>query len=115
MSATNLEIPHRLPEAAGSHPQVESQRPMFHALNAKSAIRDYCIRFCEELLVAHLREENRSYQPLAERIKKEMDSKFGSTWHVCVGTDFGAQIAFERDGLLAFAIQKHNFLVWKHL
>ena len=102
-------------ERASVRQAIDSRRLTIPASSIKNEIRDFCINITEEFLAIYLKEECKVFQGLAEKIKNAMDKTWGPTWHVCVGTHFGSYVGYEKNHMIGFAIQKYNFLIWKHL
>ncbi|PVF95473.1 hypothetical protein CPB86DRAFT_711178 [Serendipita vermifera] len=50
---------------------------------------------------------------IAAEVKKEFDKKFGPTWHVVVGKNFGSYVTHETKHFIYFYISNIAFLVWK--
>lgn len=50
---------------------------------------------------------------IAAEIKKECDKKFGPTWHVVVGKNFGSYVTHETKHFIYFYISNIAFLIWK--
>ncbi|OMJ24275.1 Dynein light chain 1, cytoplasmic [Smittium culicis] len=46
--------------------------------------------------------ENKIEKDIAAYIKKECDKKFGPTWHVIVGRNFGSYVTHAHRSILAF-------------
>ena len=115
MSLIQDESNSRKGEYMGSIQGIDSRRAVVHVCNMKMEFKEFCLRISEELLTAHLKEDCKVFQILAEKIKLGMDKKLGPTWHVCVGTEFGSFVGFEKNSMIIFAIQKYFFLIWKHL
>ena len=55
-------------------------------------------------------EEQRS---VAQFMKRELDRKYGNTWHVIVGHAFGSFVTHEERSHLYFFIRDVGFLVWR--
>lgn len=52
-----------------------------------------------------------SYKEIAFLLKTKLDSAYGATWHVIVGTHFGGNVTNEAESLLNFTLDKVSFLV----
>ncbi|KAI6101308.1 outer dynein arm light chain 8 [Pisolithus sp. B1] len=50
---------------------------------------------------------------IAAQIKKEFDSKYGPTWHVVVGKNFGSYVTHETKHFIYFYIGALAILIWK--
>ncbi|KAG8844096.1 Dynein light chain [Serendipita sp. 405] len=50
---------------------------------------------------------------IAADVKKEFDKRFGPTWHVVVGKNFGSYVTHETKHFIYFYISNIAFLVWK--
>jgi dynein light chain LC8-type len=50
---------------------------------------------------------------VAQFMKRELDRKYGSTWHVIVGHAFGSFVTHEERSHLYFFIRDVGFLVWR--
>ncbi len=50
---------------------------------------------------------------IAQWIKRELDKKYGHTWHVIVGRHFGSFVSHDDKNYLYFFISDLGFLVWK--
>ncbi|SCU88884.1 LAMI_0D11650g1_1 [Lachancea mirantina] len=50
---------------------------------------------------------------IAAMIKKDLDVKYGSTWHVIVGKSFGSYVTNEKGHFIYFYIGQFAFLVFK--
>lgn len=55
--------------------------------------------------------ETYSYKDIAFLLKSKLDSTYGSTWHVVVGTHFGGNVTSDEETLVNFTIDKMSFLV----
>jgi dynein light chain LC8-type len=55
-------------------------------------------------------EEQRS---VAQFMKRELDRKYGNTWHVVCGHSFGSFVTHEERSHLYFFIRDVGFLVWR--
>ncbi|GJJ10871.1 Dynein light chain 1, cytoplasmic [Clathrus columnatus] len=50
---------------------------------------------------------------IASSIKKEFDRKYGPTWHVVVGKNFGSYVTHETKHFIYFYIGPLAFLIWR--
>jgi len=50
---------------------------------------------------------------IASNLKKEFDRKYGPTWHVVVGKNFGSYVTHETKHFIYFYIGPLAFLIWK--
>ncbi|CCE62874.1 hypothetical protein TPHA_0D02370 [Tetrapisispora phaffii CBS 4417] len=50
---------------------------------------------------------------IAGSIKKQLDTKFGNTWHVIVGKNFGSYVTHEKGHFIYFYIGSTALLVFK--
>ncbi|KAF8582465.1 hypothetical protein K439DRAFT_1661798 [Ramaria rubella] len=50
---------------------------------------------------------------IAANVKKEFDRKYGPTWHVVVGKNFGSYVTHETKHFIYFYIGPLAFLIWK--
>lgn len=50
---------------------------------------------------------------IAANIKKEFDKKYGPTWHVVVGKNFGSYVTHETKHFIYFYIGTLAILLWK--
>ena len=50
---------------------------------------------------------------LASYLKKEFDRKYGPTWHVIAGENFGSYFTHEFRQFIFFEIDDMNVLLWK--
>ncbi|KAG8892619.1 Dynein light chain [Tulasnella sp. 403] len=50
---------------------------------------------------------------IAAYCKREFDKKFGATWHVVVGKNFGSYVTHETKHFIYFYIGPLAFLIWK--
>ncbi|KAF8507706.1 dynein light chain type 1-domain-containing protein [Gautieria morchelliformis] len=50
---------------------------------------------------------------IAANIKKEFDRKYGPTWHVVVGKNFGSYVTHETKHFIYFYVGPLAILVWK--
>ncbi|KAF9244089.1 dynein light chain type 1-domain-containing protein [Melanogaster broomeanus] len=50
---------------------------------------------------------------IAAQIKKEFDKRFGATWHVVVGKNFGSYVTHETKHFIYFYIGPLAILIWK--
>jgi dynein light chain LC8-type len=57
--------------------------------------------------------EKRYFKDLAEFIKKAFDEKFGGTWHVIVGLNFGAFVSYETKCFIHFFVNQIGFMIFK--
>jgi dynein light chain LC8-type len=49
----------------------------------------------------------------AAYIKKELDARYGTTWHCIVGQKFGSYVTHETKHFIYFYIEKLAFLIFK--
>lgn len=49
---------------------------------------------------------------IAQFMKRELDRKYGSTWHCIVGRQFGSYVSHDDKNYLYFFIGDVGFLVW---
>ncbi|CAB4253701.1 similar to Saccharomyces cerevisiae YDR424C DYN2 Cytoplasmic light chain dynein, microtubule motor protein [Maudiozyma barnettii] len=52
---------------------------------------------------------------IAASIKHQLDSKYGNTWHVIVGKNFGSYVTHEKGNFIYFYIGPLAFLIFKTL
>ncbi|KZP16606.1 hypothetical protein FIBSPDRAFT_934517 [Athelia psychrophila] len=50
---------------------------------------------------------------IAAQIKKEFDRKYGPTWHVVVGKNFGSYVTHETKHFIYFYVGSLAILIWK--
>ncbi|KAH6888793.1 outer dynein arm light chain 8 [Coprinopsis sp. MPI-PUGE-AT-0042] len=50
---------------------------------------------------------------MASFIKKALDRKHGTTWHVIVGKNFGSFVTYETKHFIYFYVGPLAFLIWK--
>ncbi|CAE6437511.1 unnamed protein product [Rhizoctonia solani] len=50
---------------------------------------------------------------IAAHIKREFDRRYGTTWHVVVGKNFGSYVTHETKHFIYFYIGALAFLIWK--
>ncbi|KAF8842371.1 hypothetical protein BDN67DRAFT_965933 [Paxillus ammoniavirescens] len=50
---------------------------------------------------------------IAAQIKKEFDKRYGPTWHVVVGKNFGSYVTHETKHFIYFYIGPLAILIWK--
>ncbi|KAF5316625.1 hypothetical protein D9619_006677 [Psilocybe cf. subviscida] len=50
---------------------------------------------------------------IAAQIKKEFDRRYGATWHVVVGKNFGSYVTHETKHFIYFYIGTLAILIWK--
>ncbi|GAV49133.1 hypothetical protein ZYGR_0N05390 [Zygosaccharomyces rouxii] len=50
---------------------------------------------------------------IAGSIKKQLDVKYGNTWHVIVGKNFGSYVTHEKGHFMYFYVGTLAFLVFK--
>jgi dynein light chain LC8-type len=50
---------------------------------------------------------------IAQFMKRELDRKYGNTWHVIVGHNFGSFVTHEERSHMYFFIRDVAFLVWR--
>lgn len=53
------------------------------------------------------------YKHIAKELKKKLDTEFGGTWNVVVGSDFGCFISYDRSHLMFFKMNEINFLIFR--
>ena len=93
-------------------PEIKS--PVVQFYNVNTDIKDHCFRIAEETLQLHLKEEIKYFKTMAEKIKFSLDKRFGGSWHVVVGPDFGSYVSFERGSAIMFSLNNFSFFIWKH-
>jgi len=50
---------------------------------------------------------------IASQVKREFDRKYGPTWHVVVGKNFGSYVTHETKHFIYFYVGALAFLIWK--
>eukprot|EP00758_Cryptobia_borreli_P012474 Tbor_TRINITY_DN5750_c3_g6::TRINITY_DN5750_c3_g6_i2::g.19541::m.19541/K10418/DYNLL; dynein light chain LC8-type len=50
---------------------------------------------------------------IAQFIKRELDRKYGTVWHVIVGLSFGSYVSHDDQSFLYFFIGDNGFLIWR--
>ncbi|KAL5482826.1 DYN2 [Sanghuangporus vaninii] len=50
---------------------------------------------------------------IAAQIKKEFDTRYGPTWHVVVGKNFGSYVTHETKHFIYFYVGTLALLIWK--
>lgn len=50
---------------------------------------------------------------IAGSIKKQLDVKYGNTWHVVVGKNFGSYVTHEKGHFMYYYVGPLAFLVFK--
>ncbi|KAH7335544.1 outer dynein arm light chain 8 [Rhizoctonia solani] len=50
---------------------------------------------------------------IAAHIKREFDRRYGTTWHVVVGKNFGSYVTHETKHFIYFYLGSLAFLIWK--
>jgi dynein light chain LC8-type len=50
---------------------------------------------------------------IAQFIKRELDRKYGSVWHVIVGRDFASYVSHDDRNFLYFFVGTCGFLLWR--
>jgi len=65
-----------------------------------------------DIAVAAL-EKHSIEKDVASFVKREFDRKFGPTWHVVVGKNFGSFVTHETKHFIYFYIGPLAFLIWK--
>ncbi|KAH8104962.1 dynein light chain type 1-domain-containing protein [Phellopilus nigrolimitatus] len=50
---------------------------------------------------------------IAAQIKKEFDKRYGATWHVVVGKNFGSYVTHETKHFIYFYVGSLALLIWK--
>mmetsp|Transcript_10313 Transcript_10313/g.11373 ORF Transcript_10313/g.11373 Transcript_10313/m.11373 type:complete len:92 (-) Transcript_10313:61-336(-) len=50
---------------------------------------------------------------IAMHIKKAFDTRFGGTWHVIVGKDYGSYVSHETKNFLYFYLGEYAMLIFK--
>ncbi|KEG10870.1 putative dynein light chain [Trypanosoma grayi] len=54
-----------------------------------------------------------SYKDAATKLKKKLDEEKKGTWHVIVGSHFGANVTNDAETLINFKINEMHFLVFR--
>lgn len=62
---------------------------------------------------AHALETFQEQKALAQWIKRELDLKYGPTWHCICGRQFGSYVSHHDRSFLYFFIGDLGFLIWK--
>ena len=93
---------------------VNIKSPIVQFYNVSTDIKEHCFKAAEETLQLYLKEEIKYFKIMAERIKLSLDKRFGSSWHVVVGIDFGSYVSFEKGSAIMFSLNNYSFLIWKH-
>eukprot|EP00831_Metopus_contortus_P009243 TRINITY_DN13563_c0_g3_i2.p1 TRINITY_DN13563_c0_g3~~TRINITY_DN13563_c0_g3_i2.p1 ORF type:complete len:106 (-),score=31.13 TRINITY_DN13563_c0_g3_i2:191-508(-) len=76
--------------------------------------RQIVVNAASEAIGMSSEEENRYHKDLARFVKEKLDKELGGTWHVIVGTHFGAQITNESHKMIFFRLEHLCFLIFKH-
>lgn len=50
---------------------------------------------------------------IAQFIKRELDRKYGPTWHVVVGRSFGSYVSHDDQNFVYFFVGDCGFLIWR--
>ncbi|CCD26336.1 dynein light chain NDAI_0H01620 [Naumovozyma dairenensis CBS 421] len=58
-------------------------------------------------------ENNELERDIASSIKKQLDTRYGTTWNVIVGKNFGSYVTHEKGHFLYFYIGPLAFLIFK--
>lgn len=88
--------------------------PVYDYLDIPREKKDFIIEICETALRLLNNNDKKFYYECAEFIKKQVEEKFGGSFHVIVGRDFGAFFTYEAQHCVQFWINQHCFLVFKH-
>jgi len=90
---------------------MELKAPVVEFADMKQEYKDYCFQICEEAFRTVNREKK--FKDMAESIKGSLDERFGGSWHVCVGKEFGNFVTYESHTIILFRINHISFLIWK--
>ena len=73
-------------------------------------IKDQAIALVKSAMEAHEIEKD-----VATTVKKKCDEKFGGTWHIVVGRNFGCSITHDTRYVLFFQINLMHVMLFKSL
>eukprot|EP00744_Colponema_vietnamica_P016241 GILI01022778.1.p2 GENE.GILI01022778.1~~GILI01022778.1.p2 ORF type:complete len:140 (-),score=25.24 GILI01022778.1:89-508(-) len=76
----------------------------------KPDIEQDCVDAASHALLERKLVEQRA---IAQFIKRELDSKYGPTWHVIVGRSFGSYLSHDDQNFVYFFIGDCGFLIWR--
>lgn len=76
----------------------------------KPDIEQDCVDAAAHALLERKLVEQRA---IAQFIKRELDSKYGTTWHVIVGRSFGSYVSHDDQNFVYFFIGDCGFLIWR--
>ncbi|CCF58480.1 hypothetical protein KAFR_0E03280 [Kazachstania africana CBS 2517] len=86
----------------------EPSQPILKASDISDEMRDEIFQISVEAVKTQDLERD-----IASTIKKQLDSKMGTTWHVIVGKNFGSYVTHEKGHFVYFYIDSLAFLVFK--
>lgn len=68
----------------------------------------------EEVKLLEREVERTKMKDIARRIKTEMDSKIGPTFHVAYGRSFGLHVTHETGSFVHMKVDDADIVIWKH-
>ncbi|KAF5397112.1 Dynein light chain [Paragonimus heterotremus] len=84
------------------------QKPMVKNADMPDQMQQYAIHLCEEAMDRCTLEKD-----VAACLKKEMDKRYGPTWHCIVGRNFGSYVTHEAKNFLYFYMGQSSVLLFK--
>ena len=81
-----------------------------HKAEIPSDIKDQAIGLVQAAIETHTIEKD-----IATEVKKQCDEKFGGTWHIVVGRNFGCSITHDTRYVLFFQIDLLHVMIFKSL
>ena len=81
-----------------------------HKAEIPADIKDAAIALVEKALTTHQIEKD-----VATAVKKQCDEKFGGTWHIVVGRNFGCSITHDTRYVLFFQVDLMHVMLFKSL
>lgn len=81
-----------------------------HKAEIPAEMRDEAIELVENAMEKHTIEKD-----VATEVKKKCDEKFGGTWHIVVGRNFGCSITHDTRYVLFFQVNLMHVMLFKSL
>jgi dynein light chain LC8-type len=101
-------------DQAANAETTEVKSPIVQFYNVNTDVKEHCFKIAEDTLQLYIKEEIKYFKIMAEKIKMSLDKRFGASWHVVVGIDFGSFVSFEKGCAIMFQLNNFSFLIWKH-
>jgi len=84
-------------------------RPTIKSADMIQEMQDEIIEITQQAMNTNTIERD-----IAQKIKGDLDNKYGAYWHVIVGKSFGSYVSHETKCFLYFSIDLLSILIFRH-